>query len=88
MSLNDYMTKYIFGPLELQNISMFPNEEMINKLAYMNVRKSDGSLMRCQHIYRVPLVAEPDEKSSILNSGGGGCFARPSDYCRTFVASN
>ena len=83
-SLNDYMTENIFKPLGLQSISMFLNEDMKKRLAYMNHRKPDGSLVGRDHLLRKPLVAEAAEIPGVLNSAGAGAFAKPSDYARKF----
>ncbi|KAH7355786.1 beta-lactamase/transpeptidase-like protein [Pyrenochaeta sp. MPI-SDFR-AT-0127] len=82
LSLNDYCHKNIFEPLGLKNISMFPTAEMKKKLAFMNHRKQNGSLIGRDHLLRKPLVAEPSEVKDVLNSGGAGCFATPSDYAQ------
>jgi CubicO group peptidase (beta-lactamase class C family) len=81
-SLNDYLVKNVFDPLGLKEITMFPSADMKKKLAYMNARKPDGSLIGRSHILRAPLTAKMGDTSNILNSGGAGCFAKPSDYCR------
>ncbi|KAG9384028.1 Beta-lactamase family protein [Pyrenophora tritici-repentis] len=82
MSLNDYFHKYIFEPLGLKNISLFPNEDMKKRLAYMNQRTASGSVIGRDHLLRKPLVAEGSEIKDVLNSGGGGAFATPSDYAQ------
>jgi CubicO group peptidase (beta-lactamase class C family) len=82
LSLNDYCHNNIFGPLGLENISMFPSTEMKEQLAYMNHRNKDGSLIARDHLLRKPLVVETSEKKEVLNSAGAGCFAKPSDYAR------
>ena len=82
MSLNDYCHKNIFEPLGLEKISMFPTVEMKKKLALMNHRKHDGSLIGRDHLLRKPLTVESSEVKSVLNSGGAGAFAKPSDYAR------
>lgn len=82
MSLNDYCHKNIFEPLGLKNIFMFPSAEMKKKLAYTNHRDPDGSIVARNHLLRRPLIIEASERKDVLNSGGGGCFARPSDYAR------
>lgn len=83
MSSNDYMQKYIFQPLDLKNISMFPTESMKARLAHMHFRNADGSLSPYVHIHRRPLIVSTEaEKEACLNSGGAGCFASPREYCR------
>ncbi|RDW77816.1 beta-lactamase family protein [Coleophoma cylindrospora] len=83
LSLNQYLHDYIFQPLGLKNISMVPTRPMKSKLAYMNQRSSDGSLMSRDHLLRKPLVVETTaEIASCFNSGGAGCFAKPQDYCQ------
>lgn len=83
MSLNDYMQKYIFQPLGIKNISMFPTESMKARLAHMNYRNPDGTLFPNDHPNRRPLIISTDaEKEACLNSGGAGCFASPREYCQ------
>ncbi|ORY17069.1 beta-lactamase/transpeptidase-like protein [Clohesyomyces aquaticus] len=85
LSLNDYIQKNIFEPLGLENISMFPNESMKQRLACMHSRRPDGSLNRRQHLLQKPLVVEADEVKAVLNSGGAGCYGRPQDYCQVIA---
>lgn len=80
MSLNDYFQKKIFQPLDIQNISMFPNEQMKDRLAHMHAKRPDGSIHERNHLLRAPLVA--DSPDGIHNSAGAGCFAKPEEYCR------
>jgi CubicO group peptidase (beta-lactamase class C family) len=82
MSLNEYCRKNIFEPLGLKSISMFPSAEMKAKLAYMNQRQPDGTLIGRDHLLRKPLVAQGKEVDEVLNSAGAGAFATPSDYAR------
>jgi CubicO group peptidase (beta-lactamase class C family) len=85
MSLNDYFQKYIFQPMGLKHITMFPNDEMKKDLAYMNARDPDGSLRLHVdgHLTRRPLmVTKPEDIKSTFNAGGAGCFARPAEYCQ------
>jgi len=83
VSLNNYMHRYIFEPLGLKNISMFPTDSMKEKLAYMNFRRPDGSLSGYDHILRRPLVVTSDsEVKDCFNSGGAGIFAKPQEYCQ------
>ncbi|KAH6642088.1 beta-lactamase/transpeptidase-like protein [Boeremia exigua] len=82
MSLNDYCHKNIFEPLGLKNISMFPTAEMKKQLAHMNHRNKDGTLVPRDHLLRKPLVVEASDVKDVLNSGGAGCFAKPSDYAQ------
>lgn len=82
MSLNDYCMKNIYQPLGLKNISMFPTAGMKKKLALMNHRKPDGSLIARDHLVRKSLIVEEKDVGSVFNSGGGGAFSKPSDYAR------
>ncbi|KAH6720651.1 beta-lactamase/transpeptidase-like protein [Leptodontidium sp. MPI-SDFR-AT-0119] len=82
MSLDDYFRKYIFEPLGLKNMSFFPTEEMLQNLAYMHQKLPDGTLWEVDHLFRRSLRAKtPEERSKITISGGGGCFAKPIEYC-------
>jgi len=82
MSLNDYCLKNIYEPLGLKNITMFPNEDMKKRLASMHQRNQDGSLVERDHLLLKPLKASSNEIGGILNSGGAGAFATPSDYAQ------
>ncbi|KAF2728806.1 beta-lactamase/transpeptidase-like protein [Polyplosphaeria fusca] len=82
LSLNDYLHKNIFSPLNLKNISMFPTADMKLRLAHMNHRNPDGTLIPRDHLLRAPLIATPSEIPNIHNSGGAGCFSTPSDYAQ------
>jgi CubicO group peptidase (beta-lactamase class C family) len=86
MSLNDYFHENIFKPLELKNISLFPTKEMKTKVAFMNHRKQDGSLIGRDHLLRKPLVVDGPDVKDVFNSGGGGAFSTPSDYARTYAS--
>ncbi|KAF2851457.1 beta-lactamase/transpeptidase-like protein [Plenodomus tracheiphilus IPT5] len=82
LSLNDYCHKYIFEPLGVKNISMFPTAEMKKKLAFMHQRKPDGSIIGRDHLQRKPFLVEPEDVKKVFNSGGAGAFATPSDYAQ------
>lgn len=87
MSLNDYMIKNIFEPLGIKNINMLPTKEMREKLVDMNVRKPDGTLtFRDTHLLSKAFRVEtPEEIATYFFSGGAGCFAKPSEYCRMLL---
>lgn len=80
MCLNDYFQKNILQPLDIQHISMFPDEDMKNRLAYMH-QKENGKIRGRDHVLRRPLMAIEKDRADIYNSGGAGCFARPLEYC-------
>ncbi|KAI1615903.1 beta-lactamase family protein [Exophiala viscosa] len=83
MTLNEYFQRHIFQPLNIKNISMFPNNEMKTKLAYMNARTLDGQLHPRDHLLHAPLVVETEqEMAACVNSGGAGAFASPREYCQ------
>lgn len=80
LTLDGYLRRHIFEPLGLDNISMVPNASMKAKLVYMNQRLPQGQLSRRDHPVRRPLVVDSAEE--VFNSGGGGCFAKPQEFCR------
>lgn len=87
MTLNDYMQKHIFAPLDIKYINMFPTPEMKSHLASMHQRRPDGTISESDHSLRRSLVAQSDhEKAHIFNSGGAGAFARPTDYVQVLAA--
>ena len=81
MSLNDFFRENIFQPLGLSKISLFPNKQMKDQLAFMHQRSDSGGIHGRDHILRRPLIAEKDDISHVYNSAGAGGFARPLDYC-------
>lgn len=64
-------------------MSMIPSKEMRSNLAHMNTRDTNGKLRPRDHLLRLPLVIDPNNKSevaSVFNSGGAGMFAQPQEY--------
>ena len=88
MSLNDYFQKYIFQPLGMKNISLFPDENMKSRLAYMHSKDPKGIIHGTKHILRQPLLIDEKDIPSAYNSAGAGCFAQPSEYCGTILISS
>ncbi|KAL8703032.1 MAG: hypothetical protein Q9201_003808 [Fulgogasparrea decipioides] len=90
MSLNDYFQKNIFQPLGINNINFFPSAEMKKNLAHMHHRDVNGKIIERDHLLRRPLIVDGDDIARTYNSAGGGCFARPAEYCKilsTFLNS-
>ncbi|KAF4978143.1 hypothetical protein FZEAL_5441 [Fusarium zealandicum] len=88
LTLNEYLRHNVFNPLDIKDMSMIPNQDMRARLAYMNARDADGTLRPRDHIQRLPLVINPDDKAevaSVFNSGGAGMFAKPQDYCKVLA---
>jgi CubicO group peptidase (beta-lactamase class C family) len=84
LTLNAYLQKHLFLPLGITDMSMIPSHDMRQRLVYMNQRSPDGTLRARDHILRAPLVVDPDndaEVARVFNSGGGGMFAKPQEYC-------
>lgn len=87
--LNEYMQKNILEPLGLGNITMFPNQHMKSHLASMHQQWHNGSVEERDHVYRRPLQAETkEEQERIVNSGGAGCFAKPTEYIRKYPCTS
>ncbi|KAL4870722.1 hypothetical protein BDV12DRAFT_207415 [Aspergillus spectabilis] len=85
LTLNTYLQKHVFKPLEINDMSMIPSREMRQRLAYMHYREHDGTLRTRDHLLRTPLVVDLNnetEVSRVFNSGGAGMFAKPQDYSR------
>ncbi|KAJ5198916.1 Beta-lactamase-related protein [Penicillium cf. griseofulvum] len=88
LTLNDYLQRNIFVPLGIKDMSMIPNQDMRSRLAYMNNRKPDGTLGPRDHLLRAPLVVDLEDDAEIarvFNSGGGGIFAKPQEYCKVLA---
>ncbi|KAJ4396077.1 hypothetical protein N0V93_000294 [Gnomoniopsis smithogilvyi] len=87
LTLGDYMKKNIFEPLGIRDMAFLPSKELKAKIAFMHHRTPDGVLHPRDHLLRVPLVVEREEEASrVFNSGGGGLFARPQEYCKILAA--
>ncbi|KAI9368720.1 beta-lactamase/transpeptidase-like protein [Aspergillus egyptiacus] len=89
LTLNEYLTKHIFEPLGIKDMSMIPTRDMRRRLAYMNFRTPEGTLRPRDHLLRAPLVVDPDDEAEVarvFNSGGAGMFAKPQDYCKVLSA--
>ena len=85
LPLNEYFLKNVFEPIGVKDINLFPTDDMKRRLAYMHQKSPDGTLNLREggHIFLRPLTVQtPEEIKSVLNSGGGGAFAVPSEYCR------
>jgi CubicO group peptidase (beta-lactamase class C family) len=84
LSLDDYFEKHIFEPLGIKDIKMIPSADMKQRFSYFHLRGPDGkvSLREEGHIYQQPLIVQtPEEAKAIYQSGGGGCYAVPKEYC-------
>lgn len=71
-------------------MSMIPDKDMRNRIAYMHSRDADGKIRPRDHLNRLPLVVNPDDESEtrrVFNSGGAGMFAKPQEYCRKLSIS-
>jgi len=88
VKLNDWMQKHIMEPLKLQNVNLIPTDSMKKELAYMHQRWPGSSeAEERDHIYREPIIAETEEeKKRLFQSGGGGAYARPTDYVQILAA--
>lgn len=84
LCLNDYFLQHIFAPLGIKNVTMFPNDDMKSKLAYMHERNPQtGKLQVREHLLRRPLVCKSKEDEKLIfNSAGAGCFAQPTEYTK------
>jgi CubicO group peptidase (beta-lactamase class C family) len=81
MKLNDYFQKYIFQPLGIESIGMFPTENMRANLMSMYQRQRDGQFGIKDHTMRQYILADTEEeRKRLFNAGGHGCFASPRDY--------
>lgn len=88
VKLNEYLQKNVFQALGIKDMSMIPNQDMRQRMAYMNHRDGDGKLRHRDHLLRAPLVVDLNNKSEVdrvFNSGGAGMYAKPQDYCSTYL---
>lgn len=88
LALNAYFQKHIFEPLGIKDMTMFPSKDMKDRLAYMHTRAPDGIIRPRDHLFRIPLVINPDnvaETCRVFNSGGAGLFGTPQEYCKVLA---
>jgi CubicO group peptidase (beta-lactamase class C family) len=88
LTLNDYLIKHVLEPIGAKDINMFPTDDMKSRLATIHKRAPDGTLKVREgpHLMNAPLDAKtPEEIKATVNSGGGGCFGVPSEYCSRFI---
>ncbi|KIM95494.1 hypothetical protein OIDMADRAFT_34238 [Oidiodendron maius Zn] len=85
MSLEGYIRKFIFAPLNMKNATFFPTEEQKSRLVHMSQRApdgsiTDGSITGREHVFRLPLVVNSEEQENIFYSGGCGCYGEPKEF--------
>ncbi|KAJ6094549.1 beta-lactamase family protein [Penicillium canescens] len=81
LSLEQYFQMFILEPMEIENITFFPSQEMISSMAYMHSRAKDGTLSTRDHLYRYPLLPSKLREHRFC-MGGAGCFGKPIEYCK------
>jgi CubicO group peptidase (beta-lactamase class C family) len=82
MRLNDYFHKHIFDPLGLKSTTMTPTKEMKARLAHLNWKLPDGTVIPRDHPMRRYLLPETKEEADkLFQSGGAGCFSTAREYC-------
>lgn len=81
LKLNDYMTRYIFEPLGIRDLSMFPTRDMQNRLVGLWHRNAEGQLSVRQYPLSKPL--ETRTSTPIFHSGGAGLFGSIKEFGST-----
>lgn len=72
--------KFAIATVEAKNV-----DPKTYRIAHMHQKTPHhgGAKVRARdHCYRRPIICTPAEISSIYNSAGAGCFARPTDYAQ------
>ncbi|KAL5365933.1 beta-lactamase/transpeptidase-like protein [Aspergillus floccosus] len=72
LTLSDYMQRFIFAPLNIKNVSMFPSLRMKEQLIGMWERHPTGRLSRREYPLNRPLCN--GSPSDTFHSGGAGLF--------------
>nr|WOD45575.1 hypothetical protein [Trichoderma atroviride] len=88
LALNAYFQQFIFDPLGIKDMTMFPSKDMKDRLAYMHSRAPDGIIRPRDHLLQLSLVIDPNnvaETRRVFNRGGAGVFARPQEYCKVLA---
>ncbi len=73
MSLGEYMSEHIFGPLGMSDTAFKISDDMRARISAMQTRMEDGSLVEMP--FEIP--QEPE-----FEMGGGGLYSTLDDYCR------
>ncbi len=73
MSLGEYMSEHIFGPLGMSDTAFRISDDMRSRISAMQARMEDGSLVEMP--FEIP--QEPE-----FEMGGGGLYSTLDDYCR------
>ncbi|KAJ5590570.1 hypothetical protein N7450_004542 [Penicillium hetheringtonii] len=88
-SLDEYFRENIFIPLGISEMGFFPSSSMKDRLVSMHQRASDGKLsLRNPPLTRPLQVQTQSELKECFNSGGGGLWAKPSEFCSMFLSLN
>lgn len=72
LKLNDYMQRFIFEPLNVNDVCMFPSPSMTDRLIGLWQRDSNGQLSRRDYPMNRPLCHESPPDT--FHSGGAGLF--------------
>ena len=73
MSLGEYMSEHIFGPLGMSDTAFKIRPDMRSRLSAMHTRDENGTLFEMP--FEIP--QEPE-----FEMGGGGLYSTVDDYCR------
>lgn len=80
LKLNDYMQQYIFLPLGIQDMSMFPTADVQSRL--VGLWQRDGEkLSRRQY----PLDRQLQGEHGMFHSGGAGLFGSVKDFGSKYI---
>jgi CubicO group peptidase (beta-lactamase class C family) len=74
------MQRYIFEPLGIKDMSMFPDEDMKSRALAMEQRLPDGNLAVQDHAWKYALNVREPGKPNTVRSGGAGLFGSPREY--------
>ncbi|KAL1984425.1 hypothetical protein VTN96DRAFT_9119 [Rasamsonia emersonii] len=86
LKLDDYFKKHIFEPLGIRDLTFFPSDDMKRRLVYMHQRTADGKVTLREEGHPLKRALDPIGKKHVYQSGGAGCFAVPSEYCKIIAA--
>ena len=76
LKLNDYMTRHIFEPLGIQDLTMNPSADMKSRLAGLWQRDSEGTLSPREYLLPTPRMGE----DTFFQSGGAGLFGSLQEF--------
>ncbi|CAK7221302.1 hypothetical protein SEUCBS140593_004525 [Sporothrix eucalyptigena] len=86
LTLNDYMARHIFEPLQVKNITMVPLADMAARVTGLWQRNKNGELAPGEYLLQAPLSTSGN--GDFFHSGGAGLFGSVREFSKAFTAKH